>query len=75
MELLDEITNDPSVQGGAPVIAGTRIPVYAVVELIAAGKSVEEIQADYYPTVSNIQIQACLTYAARVLKEETVHAT
>ena len=68
------IVADPEVQGGAPVVAGTRIPAYAVVELAAAGRSLDEIRANYYPTLTAAQIKACLEYAARVLKEEAVYA-
>jgi uncharacterized protein (DUF433 family) len=33
----DEIRIDPLVQGGKPVIRGTRVPVEVVVQAIAAG--------------------------------------
>ena len=74
MDLPDRIAIDPAVRGGAPVVAGTRIPVHAVVEVAAAGKRFDEIRRDYYPTLTDEDIRACLEYAARVLKEEDLHA-
>ena len=39
-ELLDRITVDPDVLVGKPVIRGTRIPVYLIVELVANGLTI-----------------------------------
>ncbi|HET6202772.1 MAG TPA: DUF433 domain-containing protein [Planctomycetota bacterium] len=74
MELPERIAIDPSVRGGSPVVAGTRIPVYAIVELAAAGKDFDEIRRDHYPSLTEQDIRACLEYAARVLKDEDLHA-
>ncbi len=74
MDLPERIGIDPAIRGGAPVVAGTRIPVYAVVELAAAGKRFDEIRRDHYPSLKEEDIRACLEYAARVLKDEHLHA-
>ena len=37
------IVSNPKVLGGKPCIEGTRIPVYAVLELIEAGISFDDI--------------------------------
>lgn len=74
MDLPDRIAMDPAVRGGAPVVAGTRIPVHAIVELAATGKRFEEIRRDFYPSLVEEDIRACLEYAARVLKDEDLHA-
>ncbi|GAA4241074.1 hypothetical protein GCM10022254_68470 [Actinomadura meridiana] len=42
---------DPAMQGGHPVIKGTRVPYDAVAELLADGVPAERI-ADFYPAVS-----------------------
>ena len=36
-EFLDRITVDPMFEVGKPVIKGTRVPVYLIVELVANG--------------------------------------
>jgi len=42
------ITVDPKVHFGQPCVAGTRIPVYAVLELVREGIPFDEIVRDYY---------------------------
>jgi uncharacterized protein (DUF433 family) len=61
---------DPNVRFGKPVLKGTRITVYDVLQWLASGLSHEEIIADY-PQLNNDQILACLAYAAnkeRIIK-------
>lgn len=74
MNMPDRIVVNPGIHGGAPVVTGTRVPVYAVVELIAAGMSSAEIRSDHYEMLTDEDIFACLKYAAQVLREENVHA-
>ena len=38
---------DPRVHAGQPIVAGTRIPVQAVLELVAEGIPFAEIVRDY----------------------------
>jgi uncharacterized protein (DUF433 family) len=64
---------DPEIAFGKPVVAGTRIPVYMVLELIEAGFTSEQIIRDYYPTLTPEAIQACLRYATEVIKNEEIH--
>ena len=63
MDWRDYIHVDPEIVFGKPVVAGTRIPVYMVLELIEAGFTSEQIIRDYYPTLTPEAIQACLSYA------------
>ena len=63
MELLARITHDTKVMGGRPCIRGMRVTVGAVVGLLAAGKTVEDILAAY-PYLEREDIQAALSYAA-----------
>lgn len=48
---------------GKPVITGTRITVFDVLNWLANGMSFNEI-IDDFPELSENQIKACLSYAA-----------
>lgn len=63
------ITIDPKVLVGKPVIAGTRIPVYLILNLIAQGKTMEGIIEDY-PELTLEQVRAAVEYAADHLAHE-----
>jgi uncharacterized protein (DUF433 family) len=71
--LQSHIEVDEKVLGGKPVIAGTRLAVEFIIELLALGWSVDEVVRNY-PGVSPEAIRACLAYASIVLKAERVHA-
>lgn len=61
---------NPEIRFGKPVIKGTRITVYDVLQWLASGMSHDEIISDF-PQISENQILACLAYAAnkeRVIK-------
>ena len=66
------ITIDARIQGGKPVIAGTRVPVYVIVRLLAAGDSVEELCASY--GLQPEDVKAAFSYAAETVATEVVHA-
>jgi len=57
---MERITVDPQIHFGKPCVAGTRIPVQAVLELLIEGLSFQEIIEDYYPDLTIEDIQACL---------------
>jgi len=63
LERLSRITVEEGKCGGRPCIRGQRIRVSDVLELLAAGASVEEIQADY-PSLEREDILAAIEYAA-----------
>lgn len=67
------ISVNPNIQHGRPCVAGTRIPVYAVLEMVEAGISFEAICNDYYPTLTHDDVQACVHYATQLVKDEEVH--
>jgi uncharacterized protein (DUF433 family) len=46
-KLLDRITVDSDVLVGKPVIRGTRVPVYLIVEFVAKGMTTKEILEEY----------------------------
>lgn len=56
------VASHPKVMGGAPVVRGTRVPVYILAEMRAGGASVEEILAGY-PSVMAEQIALAEVYA------------
>ena len=61
---------------GKPRIAGTRIMVHQVLDLLAAGKSIAVITSDdYFPDISTEDVLACLAYASRVISDEAVVPT
>lgn len=63
---------DPNVLAGKPVIAGTRIPVYLILNLLANGYSIARI-VEAYPVLSAEDVQAAIRYAeARMRREETL---
>ena len=64
MSAIDRITLTPGVCGGRPCIAGLRIRVLDVLDLLAAGAIREEILADY-PYLEGEDITAVLEFAAR----------
>jgi len=66
------ITVHPKVHFGKPCIAGTRIPVQSVLELIRDGLSFDAITRDYYPDITHADIQACIQYALDVVAGEDV---
>ena len=55
---------DPSKRFGKPIIKGTRISVYDVLNWMANGMDKKEILKDF-PELSEEQINACLAYAAQ----------
>lgn len=63
MDLLQRITRDPAVMGGRPCIRGMRVTVGAIVGLLAAGRTHEEI-LQAYSYLEPDDIRAALSYAA-----------
>ena len=67
--ILERIVVDPKVCHGQPCIKGTRIMVYLVLELLEAGLGPERIIEEYYPQLTKQDIEACLHYAASLIRE------
>ena len=66
---MERITVNPKILGGKPILKGTRISVELILNLIASNVPEEEILKDY-THLTREDIQACLQYAARSLKNE-----
>jgi uncharacterized protein (DUF433 family) len=54
IDLTDIITCSPEVMSGAPVFAGTRVPVKVMWEYLASGESLDAFLEDF-PTVTREQ--------------------
>ena len=67
------IAVDPVICGGRPIVAGTRLRVTDILEMLAGGADEAEILADF-PYVKAEDIRACLAYAASVADHPVVIA-
>jgi uncharacterized protein (DUF433 family) len=65
----DRITFDNKMMAGQACIRGMRIPVSLVVNLVAHGKTAEEI-IEEYPDLNEEDIKQCLEYAAWLTREQ-----
>ena len=70
---MNRISIDTTVHSGQPCIAGARIPVYCILELVQEGIPVEEIIRKYYPDITVEDVKACVQYATALVKTEEVH--
>lgn len=73
--MIDRITVNPKIHFGKPCIAGTRITVQNVLELLDEGLSFDEIIQNYYPDLQVEDIRACLRYAIALVAAEEIHLT
>ena len=71
MQNFSRITFNPQVMGGKPCIRGMRVTVGTVVGLIAAGKTIEEVLAEY-PYLEREDVLQALSYAAWRAEEREV---
>ena len=72
MKKVKGIEINPKIMLGKPVIAGTRIPVYLILDLLADGITKEEIIEDYYPSLTENDIRSALKYGAKVIQNEEI---
>lgn len=71
--MTERIEIHPNVHFGKPCVAGTRIQVIDVLELLRQGLSFRDIVTDYYPDLELEDIRACLRYAMELVAVEEVH--
>ena len=69
----DRIILDPKVHFGKPCIAGTRIKVEDVLELIEEGIPFAEIVDKYFTDLSIDDIKVCVRYALDIITSEEIH--
>ncbi|MEM1042982.1 MAG: DUF433 domain-containing protein [Bacteroidota bacterium] len=68
MNAFDRITFDPAVLGGRACIRGLRVSVSLLVNLVANGMTVDEIE-EAYPYVEPEDVRQALRYAAWLTEE------
>ncbi|MEI6084193.1 MAG: DUF433 domain-containing protein [Verrucomicrobiota bacterium] len=66
---------DSQIHFGKPCVAGTRITVESVLELIQDGQPFATIIRDYYPDLIEDDIRACVQYAREVIAAEDLHVS
>ena len=71
--MIDKIVVNPKIHFGKPCVAGTRITVQNVLELLNEGLSFMEIIENYYPELKVEDIHACLQYAIALVAAEDIH--
>lgn len=61
MKKVEGITIESEIQGGKPVVKGTRVPVEVVAGVLAGGMPVEEVCREH--RIKQEDVLACLKYA------------
>lgn len=58
---------------GKPVIKGTRIPLYLILELLGAGITIEDILKEY-PELTREDVLEAIKFASKLAKVEIIDA-
>ena len=69
---MDRIVVDPRVHFGKPCVAGTRIAVRDVLELVDEDIPFNQIIRDYYPDLTVEDVHACIRYAIALVGAEDI---
>ena len=67
------IAVNPNVHFGKPCVAGTRIPVQNVLELVRDGIAFDRIVSEYYTDLDVEDIRACVQYTIDLMVAEDIH--
>jgi uncharacterized protein (DUF433 family) len=71
--IFERIVVSRDVTHGKPRIAGTRILVYQILDLLAAGKTITEIVSDdYFPDLREEDVRACIAYASHIIRDDQI---
>ena len=65
----DRIVVNPRIMRGKPIIKGTRIPVYVILNLLAEGYEAKKIIHEY-PDLTRADILAAIKYASLIISFE-----
>lgn len=65
---IQRVSVDPNRMGGLPTIRDTRVTVGMVIGQLAAGRTIDDLLADY-PYLERDDVFAALEYAAAVVNE------
>jgi len=68
----DRIAVHSNIHFGKPCVAGTRITVQSVLELVREGVPTADILRDYYPDLSADDVRACVQYAIDLIALEDI---
>lgn len=68
----ERISVNSNIHFGKPCVAGTRVTVQNVLELINEDLSFEEIIRDYYPDLKIEDTKACVDYAIALISSEDI---
>jgi uncharacterized protein (DUF433 family) len=71
MDWREHISIDAERMHGLPCFRGTRIPVFVVLDNLAAGESAATI-LEQYPTLRPEHVPAAIAYAATLARERVV---
>ena len=66
------VVSDPGVMLGKPTIAGTRMTVELILELLSSGATTEDILSEY-PHLTRASVNAALAFAADALQSDRVY--
>jgi len=69
----DAVESVPGKVSGAWVLKGTRMPVSAIFENIAAGASIDDLM-EWFDGLNRDQVKAVIEFAARSLEKEPGYA-
>jgi uncharacterized protein (DUF433 family) len=69
MNWRDHIYSNPGIYGGKPIFRDSRISVEMVLDLVAAGWTLEQMQVEY-PGILPEHIPAAASFAAELIHDE-----
>jgi len=69
MNYKSQIACDPGILLGKPIIKGTRISVELILKKLSEGMAIHEL-LEAYPTITQENVMAVLSYSADVIARE-----
>lgn len=69
IQVAARVTRNPQILSGKPIIRGTRVPVYLIVDFVNNGATPAEIVEDY-PDLTLEDVEAALAFA--ILEQERI---
>lgn len=70
---MNRVIIDPKILAGKPVIKGTRIPVYLILNLLANGYDFDKI-IKAYPVLTRQDVEAAIRYSEDRMKRVEVRS-
>ncbi len=68
----EPIAVSSNIHFGKPCVAGTRVTVQSVLELVREGIAAADIRRDYFPDLSPDDVRACVQYAIDLIALEDI---